>query len=574
MARMPDWFAPVNQASAAPAASPNEFERLWRGFMTARATLGLVLMLLQAGLLWLSPVSGLAPLLICAAYFMAALSVRLHTPAVQLGNTFNAHWLRTVGVDLLTFATLHLLQNSAINYTPLFALPVLMASVLGSTLLALGAAALVTLMLFAHATWLTVLVPWEANTHFLQAALTGIGCFAVAVIANQVSRRLASVELRAQHIQLAAEVQSQVNELVIQSLTDGILIVDQYGQIRSANPSAHQLLSHHPLTTISAFNLSDRPGWHALRDLVLQSFVLQRSQEAEIEVHHVGFGSRQLRARTQMTNRQQDDALDLCVVFLQDQLEVQARIRAEKLASMGRMSAAVAHEIRNPLAAISQANALLTEDLSDPGQRQLAHMVQQNTQRLERIVQDILHLTHAPNEGEGTSALVVDLTQTTERICRDWQNQHHLTQALVLGLPPSVAPVRFESEHLRRVLVNLLDNAARYATGNVASIQVHITEAPNEDGLPQVCLCVWSDGLPLAPSVEQHLFEPFFTSESRSSGLGLYICRELCESHGALMGYERSARAVGEHSVTGNEFRITFKTQSTLPTNLPLCMTP
>lgn len=559
-------FAPVNPPPAlSPAASPNEFERLWRGFMTARTTLGLVLMLLQARLMWVSPADGLMPLLVCAAYFGTALSVRLRTPASPLGSKLNARWLLTVGVDLMTFASLQLLQGSAINYTPLFALPVLIASVLGSTLLSLGAAALVTLMLFAHATWLTLLAPWNANTHFLQAALTGMGCFAIAVIANQVSRRLASVELQAQHNQLAAEVQGQVNELVIQSLTDGILIVDQYGQIRSANPSAHQLLSHNPRTTISAVNLNDRPGWHALRDVVLRSFVQQSAQEAEIEVRHAGFGSRQLRVRTQMTNRQQDDALDLCVVFLQDQLEVQARIRAEKLASMGRMSAAVAHEIRNPLAAISQANALLTEDLSDAGQRQLAHMVQQNTERLERIVQDILHLTHTPNE-EGSSPAVVmaDLTQATHRICRDWQNQHHVTQALLLDLPNTAPPVWFEGEHLRRILVNLLDNAARYATGKDASMQVHIGQVPSDEAAPQVCLRVWSDGSPLAPSVEQHLFEPFFTSESRSSGLGLYICRELCESHGALMAYERSVRVVDRHPVGGNAFCITFRSQSPL----------
>jgi two-component system sensor histidine kinase PilS (NtrC family) len=106
--------------------------------------------------------------------------------------------------------------------------------------------------------------------------------------------------------------------------------------------------------------------------------------------------------------------------------------------------------------------------------------------------------------------------------------------------------VRFDSDHLRRVLVNLLDNALRYAGERPDSIRV---STRNANG--QASLHVWSDGAPLEPSVQRHLFEPFFSSESRSSGLGLFICRELCDRHGAVMGYERAE---------GNEFFVLFAT--------------
>jgi two-component system sensor histidine kinase PilS (NtrC family) len=534
--------------------------------MTARVTLGMVLMLLQGSIFFLAPPQSGTPLLICSAYFTAALAVRLMTRPGQLGTSFDVQWLRTVGVDVVTFAALQALQNSTIDYAPLFALPVLMASILGSMLLAMGAAASITLLLFAHAAWLSLHASGDFNTYFPQAALTGAGCFAISFIASQLSRRLASVELRAQRSQLAADVQRQVNELVIESLADGILVVDQRGQVRSANPAAHLLLGTQSQPSGTELNLGMRPGWQALLAVISTSFEKQSTQQSDVNIHHIGFGTRRLRVHTQLTTPQENAALGLCVVFMQDQREVQARIRAEKLASMGRMSAAVAHEIRNPLAAISQANALLAEDLSDPGQRRLAAMVQQNALRLENIVQEVLHLAHAPAPNDMESALLLDLPQATARICRDWKNQNRVTHELLVDLPFTIPWVWFDTEHLRRILINLLDNAYRYASRQTHCIQINADVSEEAASQSAVSLRVWSDGAPLEPSVEQHLFEPFFSSESRSSGLGLYICRELCDSHGASMAYDRSERPVNDQTVLGNEFTVMFKTQ---PINNP-----
>ncbi|MGB4359618.1 MAG: PAS domain-containing sensor histidine kinase, partial [Rhodoferax sp.] len=214
---------------------PDEFDRLWRSFMTARATLGGVLVVLQASLLGLAAAPSLTPLLICLAYLVATLAERMMSAPKQLGLRFNGAWLRTLGVDLLAFAALQTLQDSSINYTPLFALPVLMASVLGSQLLALASAASVTLLLFAYAGWLSLQAPWSASALFSQAALTGAGCFAISFIARQMASRLASIELKAQRSQLAAAVQRQVNELIIETLGDGVLVVDAQYLVRSAN---------------------------------------------------------------------------------------------------------------------------------------------------------------------------------------------------------------------------------------------------------------------------------------------------------------------------------------------------
>jgi two-component system sensor histidine kinase PilS (NtrC family) len=556
----PVW--PNSTHTPAPEApdQPREFERLWRGFMTARTTLGLVLALLQAGMLVLVPQQGAAPLAICTAYFAAALGVRLTARPQQLRQALDAQWLGTVGVDLLAFTALQLLQGGAINYTPLFALPVLMVSVLGSMLLALATAASVTLLLFLHAAWLATQPGGDFSGPAMQAALTGTWCFAISFIASQLATRLASMELRAQRNQLAATEQRQVNELVIQSLTDGVLVVDQHGQVRSANPAALRLLD--AAAPLSRLNLSGRPGWLALMQLIEASFAGQAPPQLDLTLGAPDHNSRRLRVRTQLTRPGRSDAQGLCVLFMQDQREIQARIRAEKLAGMGRMSAAVAHEIRNPLAAITQANALLTEDLQDPAQQRLAQMVQQNALRLETIVKDVLHLAHAGGPESEEPAQPLELIQATERICRDWANQHGATRDLTLTLAREVQWVSFDAEHLRRVLINLLDNAQRYASRQPGCIRVSVDVSGAKPSEPAASLRVWSDGNALEPSVEQHLFEPFFSSESRSSGLGLYICRELCESHGASIGYERRAQNLDAAPVTGNEFNVLFKTAS------------
>lgn len=567
-ARASTWFGLKSpEASADLDDLPAEFERLWRGFMTARATLGGVLVALQIGLYGLATQApSLISLLICTVYLMATLAERIMAAPIQLGPHFNGSWLRIVGVDMLAFAALQTLQDSSINYTPLFALPVLMASILGSQLMAMASAAGVTLLLFGYAGWLSSQAPWNTSALFSQAALTGAGCFAISFIARQMVTRLANVELKAQRSQLAATVQRQVNELIIETLGEGVLVVDAQHQVRSANPAAQKQLSPPQSILNQPMDLAKAPVWQGLRQLIDETFATQLAQQRDISVQHPGQGARSMSARTQLTAQLNPDAQGMCVVFLQDQRELQARIRTEKFASMGRMSAAVAHEIRNPLAAIVQANALLSEDVSDPGQQQLTRLVQQNALRLEKTVHDILHIAQRTNASHVAQCEAIDLAQALPRICRDWQTQVTNKSDIAVQVPTSAVRVWFDAEHLRRILINLLDNAQRYASPDPEPIQISLRSCLGADATPGVCLQVWSDGDPLDPSVEQHLFEPFFSSESRSSGLGLYICRELCESHGASMAYERNNRTFGQTTQPGNEFSVMFCSK---PPNTP-----
>ena len=552
------WFGPIAlDAGSAPSDKPHEFERLWRGFMTARVTLGLVLLALQAVIYRIGASSNTTALMICTAYLALALSVRLLASPRPLGQTLDIQWIAIIGVDMLAFSALQATQDHSINYAPLLALPILMASVLGPLLLALGAAAGSTLLLFVYVTWQSVQSQGEVTAPFLQAALTGAGYFVISFLAHQMASRLANVELSDQRSQLAIRVQRQVNELVIESLTDGVLVIDPNCMVRAANPAARQLLGADAPEHDNRFHLEQQPGWRGLLDLAQLSFSARSAQQAEVAIHHAGQGPRRVRVRTQLTSTTGGGDEPLCVMFVQDQREIEARMRTERLASMGRMSAAVAHEIRNPLSAIAQANALLDEDLSEPRHKLLTSMVQKNTQRLEKIVSDVLDVSGVRRRHSDGASDALELNQAVSRICLEWQQQTSSGQRLHIELARDKLQVNFDAEHLRRILVNLLDNARRYASDQAQTIQVGTAAVAGG----QAALRVWSDGVPMDQSVERHLFEPFFSSESRSSGLGLYICRELCEKQGASIAYCRAARNVNAKLIEGNEFSVLMRTQ-------------
>jgi two-component system, NtrC family, sensor histidine kinase PilS len=522
------------------------FVRLWRAFMRARVFIAGVLLGLQSFVVMVG--TGGPPWLVavCALHLAAALAVLYWTPPARPGKPFHLQWLLTIGVDVVVFATLQYFQQGAINYTPLFALPILLASILGSLTLAMATAALVTLYMLGDALTAAALLSDLSTAKLLQAGLTGTGFFLVAVLANQLASRLAREEAVAQSNLAAARTQAQVNELVIESLSEGVLVVDTHGVVRNANPAAQSILMGNAYPHGAKLLLSARDSWASLSNLVNETFLLGHPLESELTIELDEATTHRLFARTRLTTSQDGRRAGLCVLFLEDLREVEARVRTEKLASMGRMSAAVAHEIRNPLSAISQANALLGEEVQDPGQKRLTDMIEQNAQRLSRIVEDILNVARArPSQGD-LPAAVLPLDQTIRQIANDWSEQAKAQGKLGVHTHATSAHVGFDPDHLRRLLVNLLDNALRHASGAASSIRVITQPAAGE----RVRLAVWSDGPPLEASVKRHLFEPFFSSESRSSGLGLYICRELCERYGAQIAYQRSLLDQRE----GNEF--------------------
>jgi two-component system, NtrC family, sensor histidine kinase PilS len=231
--------------------------------------------------------------------------------------------------------------------------------------------------------------------------------------------------------------------------------------------------------------------------------------------------------------------------------DVQARTRQEKLAAMGRVSAGIAHEIRNPLAAIAQANALMLEDTEDAAQQRLARMVADNVERLKRIVDDVMEAAPGP----AGDVIPIDAKALVAQVCADWARTNRVPigtgGVLQVELPHHPMGVHFDADHLRRVLVNLLDNAYRHASRAPGSVRVRVYEK----GAADAALLVVNDGDTIEPDVERHLFEPFFSTRSRGTGLGLYICRELCSRYGARIDYRQ--RPV--HEGSRNEFHVVMR---------------
>jgi two-component system sensor histidine kinase PilS (NtrC family) len=551
------------------------FERIYSAFLAARAAIGIALIVTLAlsGAFGLRPTAAVTAVSI--AYATLAISMWLlprfrggvapHTLA-RLGSP---QWLATIGADLVLFTALHIASpSSSFNYVALLVLPVLMAGVLTPRVLALATAAVATLALLLTA-WLTVVGGGgEATLLMTQAGLAGSGFFVITVLAGELAGRLAREELSARGSLEIARQQAQLNRLVIEEMEDGVLVVDRAGKVRAANPAARRLLAPEGMSRTAPFQLRGVPAWGALVRAVERAFAEAAWPEAGRDVA-IEFGPdshRTLRVRVRFTRKREPPASEaFCVLFLEDVRNVQARSRQEKLAAMGRVSAGIAHEIRNPLAAIAQANALLAEDATDPAQRQLMRMVTENVERLKRIVDDVMEV--APGQVQDVGA--IDATRQIEAICSEWAQaagvQVSAGGLLQIELPAEPLGVVFDAEHLRRVLVNLLDNARRHASAKPGAVCVRLV--PGDDP-GRAVFSILSDGAPIAADVEPYLFEPFFSTRSRGAGLGLYICRELCERYGARIDY----RLLPPEEQRRNDFFVDMR-RGLLPADRPTLTT-
>ncbi len=371
--------------------------------------------------------------------------------------------------------------------------------------------------------------------HFVQVGLLCIAYFAVAWLAHTLAKyAIASEKLAAlRGVDLAN--MAEANRLVIQDMPDGVLVVDEHGAIRQHNPSAERLLGC-TFPAMGSFTLND------CAPVLAEQFTAWRQNKRHgHEVLRLPVTNYHTRIRFLPVQR---EGFWGAVLFLEDIRRVQAQAQQIKLAALGRLTANIAHEVRNPLSSISYAAELLQEGEHGPAQARLFQIILDNTARLNRIVHDVMQL----NRRDRVQAEALRLTDTLPGFVLKLCQSEHVAQDVFRIEATSDCIINFDRGHLDQVLWNLCCNALHYCRKLAGSVQLHAWRSTENRTILEIA----DDGPGVAPEAAQQLFEPFFTTDADGTGLGLYIARELCEANGATLEYV-------PHAAGGACFHIVFE---------------
>ena len=492
----------------------------------------------------------------CIVYLIAALGLAL---AARWRHRFLIQLAIQIGVDLAVISILYLGAGGMRGGLGiLYLFPLAGAAILAPLVLALFSAALATLFLLAQSTWQLLIN--ERDPSLMQAGLFGAAFFAGVLMVNRLAARLLGQEDLA--IQRGADlrIQQAINEIVIADVGDGILVAGDDGAVFTGNPAARRMLGLDG--DASGFLLRDAPAFEPVA-LAFHAWLkapgdsaayvtLKPWQEAQGKLALRGRrdGPAHLKLRFARVDTGGGEE-GRSVIFMQDVSAIENQAQQLKLASMGRLTASIAHEVRNPLSAIGHATALLGEDLHGPAEVRLLKIVSDNVTRVNRMVEDILQLSRKAQPNGEPVPLAAFLAQLKAEFCEI----HGLGDDIVQLGGAGQTAVRFDPLHLHEVLLNLLNNAARYASRQPASIRIFAAR----DATGHHELHVQDDGPGITPEVRAHLFEPFYTTSSKGTGLGLYLARELCLNNDAKLDYEYrfDPIAMGPRKASGR-FVITF----------------
>ncbi|MCE3603199.1 HAMP domain-containing histidine kinase [Massilia sp. P8910] len=504
----------------------------------------------------------------CMAYLVLAGAFVL--ASVYVRNHFLMQVVLQIAVDIAVISVLYMAaEASRGSLVILYLFPLAGAAILAPRLLALFSAALVTLFLLTDSLYQVFL--GESGMPLTQAGLYGAAFFAIVMVVSRLAARLIRQEELAARHGADLKIQQAINQIIIADVDDGILVVDRDGHIFAGNPAAQHMLGL--ANGDSGFALSEVPALEPVA-FAFSEWQQQVGPATVAGVARAAFvtvkpyrdsgggdagtaawsGRRDLAAHLKLRFARVDtvdEASERCVIFLQDVTAIENQAQELKLASMGRLTASIAHEVRNPLSAIGHATALLAEDLHEPGQARLLKIVGDNVARVNRMVEDILQLSRKvqPN---GDPLLLGPFLNDLKA---EFDETQGVADDIVWLGNTGAVPVRFDALHLREVLINLLTNALRYASGGVGSIRVYVVT----DSAGGMELHVQDDGPGITPDVRAHLFEPFYTTSSKGTGLGLYLARELCLNNAAMLDYEYrfDASGFGVRAATGR-FVISF----------------
>ena len=370
---------------------------------------------------------------------------------------------------------------------------------------------------------------------FLQSGITSVAFFATAGLASTLAGYARTSEQIAEERRLDLANLSQINELVIRDMQDGFLVVDGQARIRQSNPRASQLLGVLPQgrsPALADYSPEIAALLEAWRKGSETTYMQLRAPHAagELQVHFVPIGTG-------------DPAPT--VIFIEDVGRMRQQAQQMKLVALGRLTASIAHEIRNPLSSIGHAAELLDEDDSaGDEERRLLEIIRGNVIRLDRIVQEVLYL----NRRDRAQPEAIAASSYLANFASEFAGTEKVPEASLDVQVRTTQRICFDRQHLDQVLWNIVRNAWRHGRKLAGSVRIVLAPSP-APGL--LVLDVYDDGPGVSSAVQAHLFEPFFTTEAQGTGLGLYSARELCEGNGARIEYVEGSG--------GGHFRISMK---------------
>ena len=382
----------------------------------------------------------------------------------------------------------------------------------------------------------------ESADDIVRAGSLGILYFATAVILQGISRRMIRSEaLASSRARSIAELE-QINQQIIQRMRTGILVLDRHGYIRLANAAAEELLFG------AASHQAGESGHHReLPPPLKRGLELWlRNPGRRIEPFQPSTTSPLLQASLTQLDQEQGD---LILVFIEDMSKVTQQAQQMKLASLGRLTAGIAHEIRNPLGAISHAAQLMEESPNlDKGDQQMLDIIRRHSRRVNGIIENVLDLSRR----RAADTELVDVASWLEEFRQDFlQTLDDDTPVQIeLFCDEAIPSARFDKSQVEQVLVNLCDNGLRYSKQHSGQNRIQLAAGTSADG-ERAFVDVKDFGPGIAPEHRNSVFEPFFTTDKSGTGLGLYLARELCEANQAHL-------SLVEDGEPGCRFRITF----------------
>lgn len=420
----------------------------------------------------------------------------------------------------------------------LIAISITLGSLLTGGHLAIPFAALASLAVLSEQFYSEVfgLFPADASS-YTQAGLLGLTFFAVAMLAYGLARQLREMERLAQQRGLDLANLAQVNEYIIQHMTTGVLVVDQTWDIRLLNDTAWYLLGSPNIKThsnLTHFSALAKQTNHWIQTPQTQPGAFQiRPGGKEIRPQFIQLGPDQKRAGI--------------LIFLEDNARVLEQAQQIKLASLGRLTASIAHEIRNPLGAISHAAQLLAESnnlhLDD---RRLTEIIKSNSQRVNSVIETVLQLSRRNR----ANPEYIELNAWTNQFVTEFCNSRMLSiEHFIIQIEQPPVRVQTDTRQLTQVIENLCENSIKYG-GVITKLPFICLRGGTIADVPWPVLEVQDNGPGISAENIRQIFEPFFTTAVNGTGLGLYIAKELCEINQIDLEYLPSSQ--------GSCFRLSF----------------